>query len=50
MTEGGSMYVVRDVFRCKPGKAKAVAEKFQKTVSSMKELDGGYREIFRVHA
>ena len=34
------MYVIRDVFRCKPGKAKAVAEKFQKTVSSMKELDG----------
>ena len=34
------MYVIRDVFRCKPGKAKAVADKFQKTIISMKELDG----------
>jgi hypothetical protein len=34
------MYVIRDVFRCKPGKATAVAQKFQKTIASMKDLDG----------
>jgi|WetSurMetagenome_2_1015567.scaffolds.fasta_scaffold22730_3 heme-degrading monooxygenase HmoA len=34
------MYVIRDVFRCKPGKATAVAQKFQKTAASMSALDG----------
>lgn len=34
------MYVVRDVFRCKPGKAKLLAEKFKRTIPSMEKLDG----------
>ncbi len=34
------MYLVRDVFRCKPGKAKILAEMFKRTIPSMKELDG----------
>lgn len=36
------MYLVRDVFRCKPGKARALAEKFKRTIPSM-EADDGFR-------
>jgi heme-degrading monooxygenase HmoA len=34
------MLLIRDVFRCKPGKSRQVAEMFKKTVSSMEKLDG----------
>ena len=34
------MYVVRDVFRCKPGKAKDLVGKFKQTVESMEKGDG----------
>ena len=34
------MYVIRDVFRCKPGKSRQVAEMFKKTVESMRGIDG----------
>ena len=34
------MYVIRDVFRCKPGKAKFLAEMFKRTIPSMEGLDG----------
>jgi hypothetical protein len=34
------MFVVRDVFRCKPGKAKELVAKFRKTIPSMEQLDG----------
>lgn len=34
------MFVVRDIFRCKPGKAKELVAKFRKTVRSMEQLDG----------
>ena len=34
------MYVVRDIFRCKPGKAKDLVAKFKKTIQSMEQLDG----------
>jgi heme-degrading monooxygenase HmoA len=34
------MFVVRDVFRCKPGKARELAERFKKTVPSCEEHDG----------
>ena len=33
------MYVVRDIFHCKPGKARELAEKFKKTFASMEEKD-----------
>lgn len=33
------MYVVRDVFRCKPGKAKELVERFRKTIPSMEAHD-----------
>jgi hypothetical protein len=33
------MYVVRDVFRCRPGKAKELVEKFRRTIPSMEALD-----------
>lgn len=33
------MYVVRDVFRCKPGRAKELVEKFRGTIDSMTEKD-----------
>lgn len=33
------MFVIRDVFRCKPGKAKELAERFRKLVPSMEEHD-----------
>lgn len=34
------MYVVRDIFRCKPGKAKDLVAKFRRTIPSMETLDG----------
>ena len=34
------MYLIRDVFRCKPGHSKSVAEKFTKTVPTMKKMKG----------
>ncbi len=35
-------YLVRDVFRCKPGKARDLAERFRKTVPSL-EADDHFR-------
>lgn len=34
------MYLIRDVFRCKPGKSREVAERFKRTVPSMEAMDG----------
>ena len=34
------MYVVRDVFRCKPGHSRSVAEKFRKSMPLMKKMKG----------
>ena len=34
------MFLIRDVFRCKPGKAGALAKMFLKTVPSMESQDG----------
>lgn len=34
------MYLIRDIFRCKPGKAGALARMFLKTVPSMEKEDG----------
>ena len=34
------MYLIRDVFRCKPGKAKELIEKFKRTLASMEQDDG----------
>jgi hypothetical protein len=34
------MYLVRDVFRCKPGNSRALAEKFKMAMSSMEKVDG----------
>ena len=34
------MFVVRDVFRCKPGHARDIAERFRKLVPSMEREDG----------
>ena len=34
------MYVVRDIFRCKPGKAKDLVAKFKQTFESMEKNDG----------
>jgi hypothetical protein len=34
------MYLIRDVFRCKPGKAGALARMFLATVPSMESADG----------
>ena len=34
------MYLVRDIFRCKPGQSKAMAEKFKKSLPLMKKLPG----------
>ena len=34
------MFLIRDVFRCKPGKAGALAAMFKKTVASMERDDG----------
>jgi hypothetical protein len=33
------MFIVRDVFNCKPGKAKDLAEKFTKAIASMPKDD-----------
>jgi hypothetical protein len=33
------MYVVRDIFRCKPGKAKELIEKFRRTLPVIEKLD-----------
>ena len=34
------MYLVRDVFRCKPGKAKLVVEKLRATIPATEQGDG----------
>lgn len=34
------MFVIRDVFRCRPGKAKELVEKFKRTLASIEENDG----------
>jgi heme-degrading monooxygenase HmoA len=34
------MYVVRDVFHCKPGQSKAIAEKFKAALPIMKTMTG----------
>lgn len=34
------MYVVRDIFRCKAGKAKELVAKFKKSMDSMERVDG----------
>ena len=34
------MYVIRDVFRCKPGKAKLLVEKLRATLPSTEKEDG----------
>lgn len=34
------MYLVRDIFQCKPGTSKQVAEMFKKTLGSMQDVDG----------
>ena len=34
------MYVVRDVFRCKPGDSKSVAERFKKSQPLMQKMKG----------
>ena len=38
------MYQVRDIFRCKPGRAKELVERFRKTIPSMESKDG-FRDI-----
>ena len=38
------MLLIRDVFRCKPGKARELAARFKKTIPSM-ERDDGFRNI-----
>lgn len=34
------MYVVRDIFRCKPGHSKSLAEKFKSTIPLMRKMSG----------
>lgn len=34
------MYLVRDVFRCKPGQSNTVAEKFKKGLPMMEKMSG----------
>ncbi len=34
------MLLIRDVFHCKPGKSRQLAEMFKKTIPSMEKLDG----------
>jgi len=34
------MYIVRDVFNCKPGHSRSVAERFKKTLPLMKGMKG----------
>ena len=38
------MYQVRDIFRCKPGRAKELVERFKRTIPSMESKDG-FRDI-----
>ena len=38
------MHVIRNVFKCKPGKAKAVIEKFKKATKLMKGAGAVYEE------
>jgi hypothetical protein len=33
------MYIIRDIFRCKPGKAKELVEKFRRTIPVMERDD-----------
>jgi heme-degrading monooxygenase HmoA len=35
-----SMLLIRDVFRCKPGKSRQVADMFKKTIPSLEKMDG----------
>ena len=34
------MFVIRDIFRCKPGRAKELAERFKRTIPSCEQHDG----------
>jgi len=34
------MFLVRDVFKCKPGQAKALIEKFQRSMSLLENAEG----------
>ena len=34
------MYVVRDVFRCKPGHSKAIADRFKRSFPLMQKMQG----------
>ena len=34
------MFLIRDVFHCKPGKARVLAEKFKATIPSLERDDG----------
>ena len=34
------MYLIRDIFRCKPGKAGELAKRFKQTIPSMESDDG----------
>lgn len=34
------MYVVRDIFHCKPGKARELVERFRKTIPATEKADG----------
>ena len=34
------MYVVRDIFRCKPGRGRELIEKFKRTIPSTEREDG----------
>lgn len=34
------MFVIRDIFRCKPGKAKQLIDKLSATMASTEQLDG----------
>ena len=43
-------YKVRDVFRCKPGKAKDLVEKFKRSMNSMEQVDGFARPQIMVDA
>jgi hypothetical protein len=39
-SSGSPMYLIREVFRCKPGKSRQVAEKFKKSFELMKGTPG----------
>lgn len=40
----GSMYVIRDIFQCKPGKARPLADMLKRTIPSM-ETEDGFRNV-----